>query len=246
MPSPLMSRFKRERTVAAVKVASQTFNAPGVYQPKYGKMTLLVSGRGTSGNSPTPGTVAYYNPSTPGNLAGYNSYEPGNVAGYNPPTSQLEWTSYGSQYWSTYQSSTGWFDENFNSWESGGTGPAPAPVHQSNFSNGGGAQWQTFYSTYDVVYSSSGYVTVPGSEYYNPGTPGGAYYNSPIPGNAVYNPPVTGVAGSTSNVLGVTFPGGAIGSTAPVVGDTLTKVAYSNSPVNITVPVGGYVVIKEK
>lgn len=175
------------------------------------RFRTLFSGSGTnpatpgniSGyNPPTGGTLAGYNPPVQGNYAGTNPADPGNVAGYNPPISVLEYNAEGSQYWSTYNNIYGWYDETYNSWSSGGEGNAPSPVHQHYFSNGGGTQGQTFYTSYDVVYSSAGYVTNPGNEYYNPGSPGTPYYNPPSPGTAYYNPTTPGNAKYNPSIPG--------------------------------------------
>lgn len=88
---------------------------------------------------------------------------------------------------------------------------------------------------------------------------GGPYQSyTAVPGNDVYT---TGPTGPSSNILGVTFPGGAggpggnypdypantewvaSGSLAPVVPTTTTTISYTGSPISITVPSGGYITI---
>lgn len=70
------------------------------------------------------------------------------------------------------------------------------------------------------------------------------YYTlTPVPGTpANYNPYTSGNTGATANIGGVTFPGG-IETTAPVVPQTPTTIAYSPSGFTVTVPSGGYITI---
>jgi hypothetical protein len=74
----------------------------------------------------------------------------------------------------------------------------------------------------------------PGSNYYNPYQPGTAYYNPATPGNA----------GPSNAVLGVTLPGGAVSTAAPIIGYVPITVGYANAGVPISVPTGGYVKIQ--
>jgi hypothetical protein len=84
--SRLVKRLRREPTTPGLKTGMQTFNAPGVYQPKFGKVKVYVSGRGESGNAPTSGTVKGYNPVTPGTYVSTNPSSGGNYVSTNPPT----------------------------------------------------------------------------------------------------------------------------------------------------------------
>lgn len=222
-----LSRWqRRERTIASNKVASQTLNSPGIYQPLYGKNTTTVGGRGMSGN-----------PSSPGNVANYNAAVPGNVAGYNPPVGGNQNPPSGTAFYTTYAQGKGNFPPYYST--SSGSAPIPLPAPYSTYfdSTNNSANYNGSYTTVDYGYS-------PGN--YNPSTPGSAYYNPALPGNANYNPPVVGNAGTPATILGVYFPGGVAGSVAPVVGDTIVNVPYVSSGVPITVPSGGYVIIKQK
>ncbi len=76
--------------------------------------------------------------------------------------------------------------------------------------------------------------------------PGGTInYNPDTPGNVVYNPAAPGAAGAAYNVLGVTFPGGAPGAKAPLVGETLVVTPYVANGLPINVGYDSQVVIKE-
>jgi hypothetical protein len=87
--------------------------------------------------------------------------------------------------------------------------------------------------------------SVPGTIVYNSSTPGTAYYNSPTPGNTITSPPTPGTPGTLFVSLGVMFPGGPMSAPAPVVGDTLVEVAYTNAGIAVNVGSGGQVVVKE-
>jgi hypothetical protein len=79
--------------------------------------------------------------------------------------------------------------------------------------------------------TSSQYVNI---SYTQNGTNSGTkYYNSTVPGTA----------GTPVTLGGVTLPGGAIGSLAPVVAPSPSNLTYNASGVSVTVPPGSYVAI---
>ena len=227
---------------------STTFNAPGNYLPPYGSTVIKIGGRGASGNPNVPGNTV------PGNYSGANPGSPGNVSGNNPATlaghNYGVWT-YNAYYVIAYVGPPGLSG---NTVYFGG-------VPSNNAPHGQGAQHTypgppspqvhgPFYvPDYAQHYSQTAYFspsTFSGSPNFSPGNPN---YKPYTPGNPNYNPttnnPTTpGNAGTSANIEGVTFPGGPIGTAAPVVPSTATSITYTGSNISITVPSGGYVTIE--
>lgn len=246
----MLFRFGLERTAARTKGAT-TFNAPGVYQPPYGKTNFKMTARGATGTTGNGGTIANYNPATGGNYAGTNPGTGGNYAGTNPTTAGNANYNPTVQYMNRYETA----DYSPN-------GPPGGVSYTSNttsayfsltpFSNNNtnSTYGQSAYYTVTV----NGYSTVPGNianynsptggnARYNTYFPGNDYYNATIPGNANYNGGNAPVAGGSSVVLGVTLPGSPDGSLAPVIGPVYVPLQYTPSGTPIQVPPGGYVTI---
>lgn len=83
-------------------------------------------------------------------------------------------------------------------------------------------------------------TTVYNPSYSNPG------YDNSYTNPSSYNP---GAAGSSTNVMGVTFPGGDVGSVAPTVSANVVYTRYTNSQLYpnstaVNVPSGGYITIE--
>lgn len=197
----LSRMLQREPTNSSVALGTTVFTTSGIYYPKFGKHLVYVSGRGASGNSPAPGTIAGYNPVVPGNYVSTNpvipgnyAYTnptvPGNYAGSNPPSGHTVagYNPYvpGNVYYNPPQ-------------------PAQTIYQVINYDNGGHYESTDTYAYFPVApYSynnppgTHGWVTVtyggyvPGNSVYNPPSGGTAYYNPTIPGNAYYNPPSPG------------------------------------------------------
>lgn len=243
--------FFLEQTNAATK-ATTTFNAPGIYQPPYGKTVYLLQGQGQPGNAssggnyagtnPTtggnyagtnPGSGGNYagtNPSTGGNYAGTNPTTGGNPAGTNPPTGG----NYAGSNPTTYTIYA--YSADFGSFSIGsGNGPLPAPAYNSTYgwyftyANGAPTTPGTAYYNPTVPGNAKYNPTVPGNPYYNPVVPGNAYYNPYYPGNAYYNPTVPGNAYYNPYVPGNSGP------TNNVLGVTLP-----GGPADSSAPVVGY------
>jgi hypothetical protein len=101
--------------------------------------------------------------------------------------------------------------------------------------------------TYTAAYSNPTYYN---PNYYAPAYTNPATYNPPTYTAAYtnptyYNPTIPGTAASPTNVLGVTFPGGAADSLAPVVPSVYVTVPYTNAGTALTVPPGGYITLAE-
>lgn len=87
----------------------------------------------------------------------------------------------------------------------------------------------------------------------NPGAPGYSVVNYTTSGSSpgytdynptYYNPTVPGSSGPTTNIGGVTFPGGTRNSTtAPSVTPTISTFKYQTSGISISVPSGGFVTL---
>lgn len=307
----LAAKKRRERTNTNRKRTTQQFNAPGVYQPVFGKASIYISGQGQPGTAPQNAALAGYNPPTPGNVSGSNPIVPGNVAYYNAPVA--------GTYAGTYAPSGGnvaYYNPDVPGNVSGYNPSVPGNVSYNAPTPGQIVYMYTTYQYSNPPYYSeyvSGYFVispytnynssqgsysvvsvsrpsgfyVPGNSFYNPSvggtanynpgntgnavynpyTPGTAYYNPTIPGNAVYNATTGGTAnynpstpgnanynnyvegtpGVPFTALGVTFPGGAVGAPAPVVGKTLTYAPYLGDgqgyPINV--PTGANVNIEE-
>jgi hypothetical protein len=171
------------------------------------------------------GRGASGNPTTGGNYSSggnayYNPYSPGyDVYG---PTGVwqgqfIEFYTWGGDYGYSY-------NEGF------GYSPTPPYSYYGNAIGGcSNVNYNYIYTTYGYLYSNS---------------PSGGNYAGTNPTN--YNPTVPGNIGSPSNIGGVNFPGGAIGSLAPTVAATSTVVSYESYPtgLSITVPTGGYVTVQ--
>ena len=204
------------------------------YQTVYGEVL----------SSAVPAPSSYSNP---GYDIQYTNYTPMCVSG----------TDLGDQY-IQYFTPGGYWITSYNFWTAPhGTGPTPwsgpAPgygnaviinysIWSANVQNITGYN-PTYYNS--VVPGNAVYnAYTPGNANYNPVTPGNANYNPNVPGNANYNSGIPGNASPASDVLGVTLPGGAAGTPAPVIGYVTVPISYSSSGVPIMVPPGGYVKIK--
>lgn len=196
-------RMRRNLSNSSAVLGTTVFTVSGVFYPKFGDRAIYVSGRGASGNSPAPGTVAYYNPTIPGNFVSNNAPIPGNYSYTNPTTP--------GNYAGT-NPSTGHNIAGYNPVVPGNQSynpPQPAQTIYTveNYSNGGHYENTQVYGyfivspfTYNNPQGTYGVVNVvrggyiPGNSYYNPSSGGNAIYNPTIPGNAYYNPPVPGNA----------------------------------------------------
>lgn len=217
----LTTMLFRERSNVARK-ETITFTAPGIYYPPYGKTAFLMQGQGMPGNAPVGGNYAGTNAASGGNYAGTNSPTGGNYAGTNPSNSGI------------WQKTTSASFNNVTNTSYGSGYSLPTPLTNYSAPNGG-----YITDSYSWISPAS-----PGNAYYNPVSPGYAYYNPYYPGTDYYNPSTPGSAGSDTNVLGVTLPGGAASTAAPVVGYVPVSVNFTNSGVPISVPSGGYVKIQ--
>lgn len=233
---PIKSLLFREKTNVPIKNVI-TFNAPGIYYPPYGKTSFLLQGQGVAG------TAAYsvYAGTNPPAYAGTN---PPVYAGTNPATGGNIKNANASAY-VKYTSSV------FGKWSftppiyyapagtsayaySVATYAYPIPANSVRYNN---TPAGPTYTNYAFIAAVSYNPIVPGTAKYNPGT---AYYS---PGTAYYTP-VPATTGGSSNILGVTLPGGS-GGAAPVVGYVpISTVSYTNVGVPISVPSGGYVKIQ--
>jgi hypothetical protein len=212
-------------------------------------------GISSSGYPPTNSTGAngtthteydqYFNPSSGGNYATTNAdvYTPGNYV-YNPitggnPTGVYNPNSGGN---ATFNPITGGNPTGNYNPNSGGnptynpiTGGNPTGVYNPN--SGGNP-------TYNPITGGNYANTNPnsgGNPTYNPIT--GGNYASTNPATGGNDNYTVGAAGGSSNIQGVTFPGGASAALAPVVAQTTTNVSYTEAGISITVPTGGYVTI---
>jgi hypothetical protein len=230
---PLSKNLRRERSLA-IDLKTVTFNAPGIYYPPYGKSVFELSGRGSPGNTSVASnvsgsnsnTVTYYQPPVPGDL----NYNYGGMNGYYQGGEMYEYSVTGSGpiYGGASETQTGFARD-------GVPGPVSTPDYTLTFYAFG-------YHYYEPPQNPSP-ILIPGN--YNPDTPGypASYTN---PGNPNYNTAVPGTAGANSAVLGVPLPGGAADSAAPVIGYSTVQVSYATAGVPISVPPGGYVVIRNK
>jgi hypothetical protein len=230
---PLSKNLRKERS-QSISLQTVTFNAPGVYYPPYGKSVFELSGRGSPGNTTVPSTVSgsnsntyyYYQPPIPGDL----NYNYGGMNGYYQGGQMYEFSS--SAYGPIYGGAT---ETGYGFSRDGVPGPVSTPDYTINFYAYG-------YSYYEPPQYPSP-ILIPGN--YNPDTPGypASYTN---PGNPNYNTAVPGTAGANSAVLGIPLPGGAADTAAPVIGYSAVQVSYVTAGVPISVPPGGYVVIRNK
>jgi hypothetical protein len=271
MIGKFFSRIIKELTPA--DTSPVTFNSSGTYNPRYGKTRVYVVGRGGSGttipgnpydnsytNSPysIPGNsydnsytnspytnAAVYEPAVNGIVGymvtnyspiGYADYSgaPGSwtatVNGYNVYT--LYNTLYPNRfYWtppySFYQSG----------WTESGTGPMPSPIQRTAPGTGAG------YSYLPAVYT-------PGNAVSGNFVAGNSGTNPPTPVSGNYVPGTTGIyatnytTGTAFNIFNITMPGGVGGIASEVSYQLVSSTpTYSTSPVQLTVPPGGYVTI---
>ena len=168
------------------------------------------------------GRGASGNNTAPGNYVPGN-YVPGNVAGYNLYHYNYSFTTtYNDGYYSTHGSPF------HNSGGPGAFNSAQSPYTANSVCccpvNG-----TPTHVTTQVTYS----FICGGNPNYNCGYYNAGYNNPSSPGNP----------GSNYCISGVSFPGGAAASLAPVVSPTATAIKYGPSPISITVPPGGYVVV---
>jgi hypothetical protein len=163
------------------------------------------------------------NPNYTGNTQNYNPTTPGNLSGYTG--NNANYVNNIANY--NAQTGTG----SYNSPTPGNPGNSPTPGNQTyNSSNPN-------YS-YNVANYNSG----------------AAQYNVPTPGNIAtynnntadtYNSYVPAAAGTPTNVLGVTFPGGAPGSVAPYTSGISNYWDYpDNKTYPVTIPPGGQITVK--
>lgn len=202
--------------------------------------------------NPTPGNIANYNPPSGGNPI-YNPLTPGNAI-YNPSGSDPGY------------SFTLYFNEG-----SSPTCPSPYSTYELNPVYGSYNYESVNYSctpfTIPGTPSTANYNPVAYEPIYNPFVPGNQNYNSPTGGNPNYNAAVSGNAnynavggqnanffapsggtpGVSTNVLGVFFPGGNVGSVAPYVSPTrINRYISDATTYPVDVPTGGYVTIESK
>lgn len=224
----LTARLRRERTNAAHKVATQTFNTTGTYPTQYGKLHQTISGRGAPGNLTVPGvatgtnpvtggTYAYTNAVTPGYYAGSNPASGGTYAYTNPPTggdyagsNPIVPGNYagtnppygvvaGYNYYTTRVYYNGAYGEtHYYNVDNDTTVP-----YSQTYTDGEGAAGYTVSDAAVGTYPGNPiYGTAPGYDYYNSPTPSYSYYNPTYPGNPVYNPYVPGNAYYNPNIPG--------------------------------------------
>ena len=228
---PLSKNLRRERSIA-ITVGTTTFNAPGIYYPPYGKSVFELSGRGSPGNATVPSTVIGSNSNT------YYYYVPAVP-------------SFQNQYWDGFTYNPGYaggvlYEFRLDFYGPGYTFFATNQFAASDPGPVGGEYGINFYA-YGYSYYEPASPPAPA---YNPGNFNAyepAYTASATnPGNPNYNPTVAGTAGTNYTVLGVPLPGGAADTAAPVIGYSAVQVSYVNAGVPISVPPGGYVVIRNK
>lgn len=255
----MSKKLFREKTNPPFR-GTVAFYSSTVYVPVYGKTNFLVGGQGTPGNPNTGGNYANTNPPT-GDNASYNPTTGGNYAGSNPATIMygfFQQTTDADTYnatapnvpapYSDIAPNTTFymnFNRTANSNYAVGTYVSVNPVTDNSLPagynsifNGSNVDYNYYQTAYFSFYENS---STPGNSNYNPTVPGNVYYNPPVPGNANYNPTVPGNPGATNNVLGVTFPGGAGGSPAPIIAPTSVILSYTPSGVTLSVPTGGYI-----
>ena len=234
--------LRRERTNAIVK-QTVTFNAPGTYYPPYGKTNFTITGKAGAGNPTSPGNTVPGNP-VPGNPVPGNfvagTYVPasgGNVAFFYFTTVYLY-----HDYWGgTYPGRGGYNTYYFQPFI--GFGGITMPPWAQAY-DGGVGYW---YMGYDGPYGSTSEQVAVTNPYYpaytNPAYTNPTYTNPTTVNPTTYNPTVPGNTGTSGNVLGVYFPGGASDSSAPVVGSTPVSIDYTTGGISINVVPGGYISI---
>jgi hypothetical protein len=200
---------------------------------------------GNANYNPVVAGNANYNPVVAGN-ANYNPVVPGNYAGVNGgvnqsyidnavPGSYTSSTTYGSaaNCPSSYSTSSGnqyysatYFCTPYYNPSTGGNYANTNPPTGGNYANTNASTGGNYANT-------------------NAGSGGNvAGYNTYYPGNANYNTVVPGNSGSPSSVLGVSLPGGAADTAAPIIGYVPVSIDYTTSGISITCPPGGYVKIQ--
>ena len=152
----------------------------------------------------------------------YNPPAPGNTI-YNPATPGTT---------NTYYPASG-----------GNTNPYYPAYSNSNPNTPGFYTSNANYNSYVPAFSYT--TTVPGNPNYNPVVPasgGNVSGTNTVNQNVL----VPGNAASSTNVLGVSLPGGAADIAAPIIGPTTISIEYTNAGTPIPVPTGGYVTINYK
>jgi len=202
---------------------SGVFTNPAPYSGTLGPNYYSVPGQSYTVYYTVTYAYAYpsYNPTTPGN-ATYNPPVPGNAV-YNP------WTP---SSWNPYYPASG-----------GSVNPYYPAYSDYNPTTPGFYTSNPNYNSYVPAFSYT--TTVPGNPNYNPVVPasgGNVSGTNTVNQNVL----VPGNAASSTNVLGVSLPGGAADSTAPVVGPTTISIDYTNAGTPISVPPGGYVTVNYK
>lgn len=212
---------------------------------------------------PSPSTFYQTVPGTPGNIANYNPPSGGNP-NYNPLTP-------GNQNYNPSQSDPGYSFTMYINEGSSPTCPSPYSTYEFNPVYGSSNYESVNYSctpfTIPGTPSTANYNATTNEPIYNPFVPGNQNYNSPTGGNPNYNAAVTGNAnynavggqnanffapsggtpGLSTNVLGVFFPGGNVGSVAPYVSPTrINRYISDATTYPVDVPTGGYVTIESK
>jgi hypothetical protein len=262
MIGKFFSRVIKELTPA--DTTPVTLNATGNYNPRYGKQKIYVSGKGGSGTS-TPGNPYDNSYTNAGNYTPGNPYDnsytnlPVVVApllGVKVGTNYYVYGTYWVNYTTLSPTSSGQYYNGRQDIASGSNlynnyaaTPYSSPFIPSTYTVMGFVPPSytviPFSPTWADVYGNVPGSTTPGN--YVAGN-SGVYAGTYTPGNYVagysgtYAATVT--TGSSTNVFGVSLPGG-YGSAAPVVPSTAgTSVpTYSTTPISITVPAGGYVTI---
>ena len=175
----------------------------------------------------------YYNPyvAATTNPTVFNPYVPGNA--FTNPT-------YYNPYTAAYTNPT-----YYNPYVAGTANPAGNnPATGGNYAGTNAPSGGNVLVAGTFVAATGNTVAYNNIVYYNPYTTGTNYTNPYVAGTTAYTPFVAGNVGSSTNVLGVTLPGGAAGTSAPTVGFVTVAVSYSNAGTPITVPTGGYVKIQ--
>jgi len=139
-------------------------------------------------------------------------------------------------------------------WTESGTGPMPSPFQRTAPGTGAGTGYLP------AVYTPGNPVSgnfVAGNSGTNPPTPvsgnfvaGNSGTNPPTPVSGNYVPGTTGIyatnytTGTALNIFNITMPGGVGGIASEVSYQLVSSTpTYSTSPVQLTVPPGGYVTI---
>ncbi len=246
-----------------------TINSSGTYNPRYGKQRIFISGAGGVGTY-IPGNFYdnSYTNSGYTNPAVNNSYtNPGSTnAAQNGVQVGVYYVNWSPSTW--YADASGppgnwsWYYNvvtqsvtyyNFYAYYS----PYPSSVNTMGGYNMPGNGGTTPSSPYAVGTPGAGqlYGNVPA--YYQPGNyvPGNYDPGNYVPGNYVSGNTGTNAGttntGSTFNIFGVSLPGG-VGGAATAIPPTLGSftsyytsyyTVYDTSPITVTVPTGGYVII---